>query len=200
MTRHLNTFLSLVLLSRWKYAITKFRGVNDRTCVTVRANGINRRIEEERNRDRSVSGRGLINEKGVTWRCAAHQPRFAPFHLRFHPLLRRSFGFSFCSPSFSLTLFCFVIPMLHLLCQRNRSPRSSLVSFSLFAFRLDRLIFLFQPSLLSRIFTLPRFSAITFRNAAFSPYTLPPPYDSAVAKRFPRIPPRRVVHSRLSVY
>lgn len=37
----------------------------------------------------------------MTWRCAAHQPRFAPFHLRFHPLLRRSFGFSFCSLSFS---------------------------------------------------------------------------------------------------
>lgn len=56
----------------------------------------------------------------MTWRCAAHQPRFAPFHLRFHPLLRPSFGFFFLLPFFFS--FCFVIPMLYLLCQRNPTP------------------------------------------------------------------------------
>lgn len=63
-----------------------------------------RLIEGQKRREieTETAGRGLINEKGVTWRYAAHQPRFAPFHLRFHPLLRSSFGFSFCSLSFSL--------------------------------------------------------------------------------------------------
>lgn len=46
---------------------------------------------------------------------------------------------------------------------------------------------------LSRIFTLPRFSAITFRNAASSPpYFLPLWFRGC--KRFSRISPRRVVH------
>lgn len=123
-----------------------------------------------------MPGRGLINEKGVTWRCAAHQPRFAPFHLRFHPLLRPSFEFSFCSLSFSpfassylcYTYFVNETPLLFRFFSSLRTP-----------FRLDRLIFLFQPSLLSRIFTLLHFYTITFRNVA-PPYTFPPS-DSAVA-------------------
>lgn len=68
-------------------------------------------------------------------------------------------------------------------------------------FHPDRLIFLFQPSLLSRIFTLPHFPAITFRDAALFPQplcSLPPQFRGC--KRFPRIPSRLVVHSRLSVY
>lgn len=190
----LNAFLSLGLLSRLKYAIIKFREVNDRISVIARAYRINRRIEKERNRDRSVSGRGLINEKGVTWRCAAHQPRFAPFHLRFHPLLRRSFGLSFCSPSF----FSHALLLRHTYVTLTLStkPFSSLLFlffFLLFSFCLDRLIFLFQPSLLSRIFTLPRFSAITFRNAASPPIlSLPmiprlqtmPPNTSSTSRSF----------------
>lgn len=58
--------------------------------------------------------------------------------------------------------------------------RSSSVPFSLSSRAVpprDRLIFLFQPSLLSRIFTLPRFSAITFRNAV-SPLVLSLPMIS----------------------
>lgn len=105
----------------------------------------------------------MINEKGVTWRCAAHQPRFAPFHLRFHPLLRPSFGFSFLLPFFFS--LCFVIPMLYLLCQRNPAPFSLL-------FLSSRAV---QPSptdisistfvALSN-FTLLHFYAITFRDVA----------------------------------
>jgi len=99
----------------------------------------------------------------VTWRYAAHQPRFAPFHLRFHPLLRFSFEFSFCSLFFSpftssylcYTYFVNETPLLFRFFSSLRAP-----------FRLDRLIFLFQPSLLSRIFTLLHFYTITFRNAA----------------------------------
>lgn len=119
----------------------------------------------------------MINEKGVTWRCAAHQPRFAPFHLRFHPLLRPSFGFSFLRPSFFS--LCFVIPMLYLLCQRNPTPlpflflssravqpRPADISISTFVALLN--------------FTLLHFYAITFRDvcSALEFFSL---CDSAVA-------------------
>lgn len=58
----------------------------------------------------------MINEKGVTWRCAAHQPRFTPFHLRFHPLLRRSFGLPLSSFFFASSyLYAILIPLLLLL-------------------------------------------------------------------------------------
>lgn len=70
----------------------------------------------------------------------------------------------FLSRSFASSYLCYTLS--------TKPFSSSLVSFSLVAFRLYRLIFLFQSSLLSRIFTLPRFSAITFRNAAFSPSIL----------------------------
>lgn len=146
-------------------------------------------------------GRGLINEKGVTWRCAAHQPRFAPFHLRFHPLLRRSFEFSFCSPSFSLTLFCFVIPMLHLLCQRNRAlaplPFLFLSLHAPFRLEIDwYFYFNLRCSLeFSHYRAFPRLRSTTL----FLPsYFLSLWFRGC--KRFPQIPPRRVVHSRLSVY
>lgn len=185
----LNTFLSLGLLPRLKYAIIKFCEIDDRASATVRADRINRRIKKERNRDRSVSGRGLINERGVTWRCAAHQPRFAPFHLRFHPLLRRSFGFAvffapllFLSRSSASSYLCYTYfvneTVLSLLFRFFFS-----LSFSLYTRAVpprDQLIFLFQPSLLSRIFALPRFSAITFRNTVSLPRTFSP-YDFAVA-------------------
>lgn len=89
--------------------------------------------------------------------------RVAPFHLRFHPLLRRSFRLSFhpspssSSSSSSLPLFfsslCFVIPVLRILCQRNHP--ASLAPFSRFsrASCLQDRIFLFQPSLPSEIFS-----------------------------------------------
>jgi hypothetical protein len=77
----------------------------------------------------------------VTWRCAAHQPRVAPFHLRFHPPLTSlsfrvslslSFFFFSCSPAVpshpSLFSLCFVIAVLYVLCQSSRrsSRRASL--------------------------------------------------------------------------
>lgn len=119
------------LLSRLKYAIIKFRGVNDKgkgDGVTVRAYTINRRTAKKKDRDRRT-GRELINEKGVTWRCAAHQPRALPHFISAFTLSYVAlFGFSFCSLFFFS--LCFVIPMLHLLCQRRlpSSPQSPSVS------------------------------------------------------------------------
>lgn len=144
--------------------IIKFREVNDLVSVTARMDTINRGAEKERNRDRERrAGRGLINEKGVTWRCAAHQPRFAPFHLRFHPLLRPSFGFSFLRPSFFS--LCFVIPMLYLLCQRNPTPLPLLfLSSRAVQPRLADISISTFVALLN--FTLLHFYAITFRDVA----------------------------------
>lgn len=45
------------LLSRLKYAIIKFREVNDHVSVTARIDTINRGVEKERNRDRDVRER-----------------------------------------------------------------------------------------------------------------------------------------------
>jgi len=90
----------------------------------------------------------------VTWRCAAHQPRVAPFHLRFHPLLRRSFRVSlplssFFPPSPSLLPFLFLpllrhsraictlsfpVPLVALL---SRSPPSSSSSSSSSSTRIE---------------------------------------------------------------
>lgn len=140
----------------------------------------------------------MINEKGVTWRCAAHQPRFAPFHLRFHPLLRFSFGFSFYLLSFSpfaSSYLCYTYFV-------NETPllfRCLSLSSRAAPFRLNRLIFLFQPSLHSQIFIQLHFYTITFRNACSALYSLLPS-DSAVRNDSLEFLPRPVVHSRLSVY
>lgn len=42
------------LLSRLKYAIIKFREINDLVSVTARMDTINRGVEKERNRDRDA--------------------------------------------------------------------------------------------------------------------------------------------------
>lgn len=144
----------------------------------------------------------LINEKGVTWRCAAHQPRVAPFHLRFHPLLRRSFRLSFyLLPSslrspfhFSFFSLCFVIPWLYVLCQRNPAPLAKLL------FPLHRATkieyFYFSPWLPSRIF--PHFSAIMSATSACRSYymlSLPPMSRLQVSLLAPEsVSPRSVVH------
>lgn len=146
----------------------------------------------------------MINEKGVTWRCAAHQPRFAPFHLRFHPLLRRSFRFSFCSLSFSpfassylrCTYFVNEVPLLFRFFLPSAFPPFLSFSFFLLFFHfaplyLERLIFLLQPSP-SRIFALPYFSTGgDTPNAARSfSFGFHPP------ERFRRIAPRPMVPLR----
>lgn len=124
----------------------------------------------------------------MTWRCAAHQPRFAPFHLRFHPLLRRSFGFSFCSFSFSpfassyLRRAHFVnqLPLLFRFSSYFLPFLSFFFSLSLYP---DRLIFLLQPSprLLefSHYHTYPRFPVSVF--PLISPSRAIPPNSSATA-------------------
>lgn len=126
----------------------------------------------------------------MTWRCAAHQPRFAPFHLRFHPLLCRSFGFSFCSLFFSFV--CFVISTLYLLCQRNFASASFPLLFAPFLpGRAD--ISISISAAFSNFHTLPHFSAITFRDAARSPPLHPftfPPSDFAVASDYAEFLPR----------
>lgn len=75
-------------------------------------------------------------------------------------------------PPFFFSL-CFVIPMLYLLCQRNPTPLPlPFLSSRAAPFRLNRLIFLFQPSLHSQIFMQLHFYTITFRNACSALYTL----------------------------
>lgn len=102
-------------------------------------------------------------------------------------------------PPFFFSL-CFVIPMLYLLCQRNPTPLPlPFLSSRAAPFRLNRLIFLFQPSLRSQIFIQLHFYTITFRNARSALYS-PLPSDSAVRNDSLEFLPRPVVHSRLSVY
>lgn len=102
-------------------------------------------------------------------------------------------------PPFFFSL-CFVIPMLYLLCQRNPTPLPlPFLSSRAAPFRLNRLIFLFQPSLHSQIFIQLHFYTITFRNACSALYSLLPS-DSAVRNDSLEFLPRPVVHSRLSVY
>lgn len=135
----------------------------------------------------------------MTRRCAAHQPRFAPFHLRFHPLLRRSFGFSFRRFSFSPSASSY----LHRTHFVNRVPllfrfSSYLLPFppcflpsrpSLYPDRLDISITIFAAPL--RMFALPYLSAFP-RALLRSDFTLA--NDSA------EIPPRPVARSRSTLY
>lgn len=118
------------------------------------------------------------------WRGGAPRTSHAlpPFHLRFHPLLRSSFGFSFCPLSFSLftsSYLCYTyfvnetltpLPLLFL-SSRAVQPRPTDISISVFA-------------ALSN-FTLLHFCAITFRESA--PLCTFSPSDSTVAN-LPSIP------------
>lgn len=142
----------------------------------------------------------------MTWRCAAHQPRFAPFHLRFHPLLRRSFGFSFCSLSFSpsaSSYLCYTYfvnetsPRLAFLSLHIRlfsasfpravSPRPVDISISTFVALSN-----FHITTLSRNY-VPRRCSLPVTPLPSSSFSLIPRLQT----RFPRIPPRPAVHSRV---
>lgn len=138
---------------------------------------INRGVEKERNGDRDARERGWLMRRA--WRGGAPRtshalPHFiSAFTLSYVPLLDSLFA------SF---LFLSLLRHTYVILTLSTKPHSSSASFPPLraSFRLDRLIFLFQPSLLFRIFTLLHFYAITFRNYAAAPYTFPPS-DSAVA-------------------